>query len=91
MIKPIGGQTAGAGRTTLTADDGAGLDLASVDSALERGHIGLASSAERAESVGGHIEVNGCPGEGTLIRTVLPLDRDGSAEDAAAHRLGDRG
>jgi signal transduction histidine kinase len=40
---------------------------------VERGHIGLASSVERVEALGGELEIDSRPGEGTRIRTILPL------------------
>jgi two-component system NarL family sensor kinase len=41
--------------------------------AVERGHIGLASSVERVEALGGDLEFDSRPGEGTRIRTTLPV------------------
>ena len=55
------------------ADDGRGIDQATVALALRAGHIGLASSAERAESVGGGFHAGPGPdGRGTLVRVRLP-------------------
>lgn len=39
-------------------------------------HLGLAGAAERAELAGGHLQVRSNPGEGTLIRVILPLHRE---------------
>lgn len=72
-------------------DNGKGMDDTARDSALERGHIGLASSAERLEAIGGRLDVESNPRSGTLVRTTLPRNGNGSVKDAAAHRLGDRG
>jgi signal transduction histidine kinase len=72
-------------------DNGKGMDRAAHDGALEKGHIGLASSAERVDAVGGTFEIESAPGSGTLVRTTLPRrDGNGSVKDAAPHRLGDR-
>jgi signal transduction histidine kinase len=38
-----------------------------------QGHLGLAGAAERAEAMGGTLEVQSRPGEGTLLKVVLPL------------------
>jgi two-component system NarL family sensor kinase len=55
------------------ADDGRGLDLARVRQAPLRGSIGLASSAERAEAIGGAFELGAPPsGRGTRVRVSLP-------------------
>jgi two-component system NarL family sensor kinase len=54
-------------------DDGCGMDLERRRAALKQGHIGLASSAERVEALGGKLEIESEPDRGTLIRTVVPL------------------
>jgi two-component system NarL family sensor kinase len=54
-------------------DDGRGFDLARRADAPSEGHIGLASSAERVESVGGRLEIDSAPGRGTQARAELPL------------------
>lgn len=56
------------------ADDGRGMPSDAIDSALARGHIGLATTRERVEALGGTVSV--CPGldeRGTGIRVRLPL------------------
>jgi signal transduction histidine kinase len=55
------------------SDDGCGLETAQLSSAVERGHIGLASSAERVEALGGDLQIDSDPGRGTRIRTTLPV------------------
>jgi two-component system NarL family sensor kinase len=54
-------------------DDGCGITPERRGAALEHGHIGLASSAERVEAVGGSFDIESEPGRGTRIRTTIPL------------------
>ena len=53
-------------------DDGRGIDTGEVATALARGHIGLASCAERAEALDGEFRIWGEPGRGTRVRITLP-------------------
>ncbi|WP_053225946.1 sensor histidine kinase [Solirubrobacter soli] len=53
-------------------DDGIGLDAERRAQALADGHIGLASTAERAEALGGRFTVDGAPGQGTTVRVWIP-------------------
>jgi signal transduction histidine kinase len=39
---------------------------------VRAGHLGLAGASERAEAVGGRLEVESSPGAGTLLRVVVP-------------------
>lgn len=56
------------------ADDGRGIDTERAALAPRAGHIGLASSRERAEAVGGTLRAGRGPaGQGTLVRVRLPL------------------
>ena len=56
------------------SDDGCGIDLAQAALAPRAGHIGLASSAERIDAVGGSFHVGPGPDRrGTLVRVRLPL------------------
>jgi two-component system NarL family sensor kinase len=55
------------------SDDGRGFDLARRGDAPARGHIGLASSVERVESLGGRLKIDSAPGRGTRVRAELPL------------------
>lgn len=50
------------------ADDGAGFE-----SAPAKGHYGLITMRERAESVGGGLTVTSFPGEGTQVELWLPI------------------
>lgn len=49
-------------------DDGAGFDPATVSP----GHLGLVTMRERAESLGGQLEVVTAPGRGTTVRVLVP-------------------
>ena len=53
-------------------DDGRGFDVARRSDVVAEGHIGLASCAERVESVGGRLEIDSAPGQGTCVRAELP-------------------
>lgn len=62
------------GRVVMeVSDNGCGLQPGRRHTAVEQGHIGLASSAERVEALGGELDIDSEPGRGTRIRTTLPL------------------
>ena len=65
----------------IVADDGRGIDRAAARAAQARGHIGLASCAERAEAVGGALTVERGSEGGTVARMWVPLED--VQEDAA--------
>ena len=84
----------GAGVVECTvADDGVGFDASA---AAERPHIegglGLSSMKERAESVGGSVEIDSVPGRGTKMTLTVPTGEEritpaedlGDGEDQAA-------
>lgn len=52
----------------VVQDDGAGFD---VIKGTENGHYGLAGMQERAKLVGGTLEVNSRPGEGTTVQLTI--------------------
>jgi signal transduction histidine kinase len=54
-------------------DDGQGFDNRDRMEAVQAGHIGLASSAERVGAVGGRLEINTRLGAGTSVRVQLPI------------------
>jgi PAS domain S-box-containing protein len=54
-------------------DDGRGFEV--TEGLGLPGHLGLRSMRERAERLGGRLEVSSRPGSGTLVRVVLPLAR----------------
>ncbi len=62
------------GRVTLeVADDGCGFEVPERWVRLARqGHLGLVGSVERAEMIGGRLEVISAPGRGTQVRATLP-------------------
>jgi len=59
-------------------DDGKGFDP---ETLVDEGGLGLISMRERAEKLGGWIEIRSALGEGTVIKVKLPVgDPDGSTE-----------
>lgn len=63
-----------AGRVSLeVADDGCGFEVPERWVRLAReGHLGLVGSVERAEMIGGRLEVVSAPGRGTRVRVSIP-------------------
>ena len=54
-------------------DDGQGFELPERWIELARqGHLGLIGMVERAESIGGQLNVVSAPGQGTLIQVIVP-------------------
>lgn len=77
------GLVEGRGELSLEiADDGVGFD----PSLPRPGHLGLRTMADRAESLGGTLEISSGRGEGTLIRAVVPAAEAKPAADVAADR-----
>lgn len=70
----------------VVADDGRGIDLAAAGAARAQGHIGLASCAERAEAVGGTLNVEPAS-RGTVARMRVPAN--GGAPELAVGRFGE--
>ncbi len=59
-------------------DDGKGFDMTNVrDEALQLQHLGLLGIQERAELVGGDLQIYSKPGRGTQIRVRVPLTGSG--------------
>lgn len=54
--------------TATIADNGCGFADHTV-----RGHFGLQTMRERAQSVGGELNIESCPAQGTLVKLRLPL------------------
>ncbi|MBE0643181.1 MAG: tetratricopeptide repeat protein [Bacteroidetes bacterium] len=65
-------------------DDGRGFDTATVPSADGNG-LGLQGMAERVRMLGGNLAIESNPGEGTLVRTSLPVEGNG-ATGSNGHR-----
>ena len=62
------------------ADDGRGFEQLGLGTALEHGHIGLASASERIEALGGAFEIDSRLGTGTVVRATIPVSRGTAAE-----------
>ena len=60
---------AGGAPTLRITDDGAGFDVAR---AAEAGRFGLVSMRERAEAIGGSLQVHSAPGQGTTVEVLWP-------------------
>jgi len=76
-------------------DHGRGFDPVAVEAKSENGHFGLFSVRERMQAMGGSLDVQSRPGEGTTLTMTLPLakrktpDADvasGTTSEAAALR-----
>jgi signal transduction histidine kinase len=58
-------------------DDGVGFDFPDQPAALTRdGHFGLIGMLERASQLGGSLNVDTAPGQGTRVRVRLPVQLD---------------
>jgi signal transduction histidine kinase len=60
------------------ADDGEGFDLSDLPSIQRAGHFGLVGMAERAERIGGHLEVRSVPANGAVVSVRVPLTEEGA-------------
>jgi signal transduction histidine kinase len=59
---------------TQIRDDGRGFDLQKIRETYDkRGSFGLLNIEERAQLVGGSAEIRSTPGEGTVIRVLVPI------------------
>lgn len=54
-------------------DDGQGFDPTAVLETSTGGRIGILNMRERAQQVGGKLEIRSAPGQGTEVRATLPL------------------
>ena len=61
------------------SDDGCGFDPADP----RPGHLGLHTMRERAEAVGGSLELHAQPSAGTIVRCRVPVPRGSAASPAA--------
>lgn len=73
------------------SDNGSGFDVARYSTPEERKkHFGLISMGERASLIGGRLDIDSAPGQGTRVRATFPLPAeniladDGSAPMAVA-------
>jgi PAS domain S-box-containing protein len=57
----------------MIADNGRGFVAAGADPPASRKGFGLVSMRERAELLGGHLEVDSTPGQGTAISVTIPM------------------
>jgi two-component system sensor histidine kinase DegS len=58
------------------SDDGQGFDLSeALSDKVAKSSIGLITMKERAEMLGGRMDVNTAPGDGTKIFVTLPISR----------------
>ena len=63
-------------------DDGIGFDPARLDERLREGHIGVLSLRERAEGLGGSLQIDSAFGRGARLEVRLPRPR---ARETATH------
>jgi two-component system, NarL family, sensor histidine kinase DegS len=56
-------------------DDGVGFDIVKV--ARRQRSVGLLAMRERAELIGGRLQVQSTPGQGTAVTLVLPTSKEG--------------
>ncbi|HEX9029031.1 MAG TPA: PAS domain S-box protein [Anaerolineales bacterium] len=62
------------------ADDGHGFAVPRRTLELVReGHFGLVGAIERAEAIGGRLLIESAPGEGTLVRVLVPREEEAQA------------
>src|SRR6185369_8571436 len=67
------------------SDNGAGFDLERHRSPEERkNHVGLVTMAERANLLGGSLDIDTAPGRGTRIRASLPIAANAEVAESAA-------
>jgi two-component system NarL family sensor kinase len=69
----------GAALVLVVRDDGDGFARDRREAAVAAGHIGLATSAERAAAVGGSFDIASAPGAGTTITVRLPASDPSAA------------
>ena len=56
------------------SDDGPGFDVTAVQSTYDkRGSLGLLNMSERAQQLGGSVEIDSAPGAGTRVTLIVPI------------------
>lgn len=68
------------------SDDGIGIDECVLVAGQRAGHFGLPGMRERARQAGGTLTIRSMPGQGTLVRLILPTD--GSTRRSLPRLLG---
>jgi signal transduction histidine kinase len=58
------------------ADDGVGMPPGREEAALREGHIGLASTIQRMQAIGGAGWVSSSKGKGTVVRASIPISAE---------------
>lgn len=61
------------------ADDGKGIPAGRQEEALREGHIGLASTVQRMQAIGGNGEVVSTVEKGTVVRASIPIGQGAAA------------
>lgn len=62
---------------TIIADDGVGFEVNAVMNNYEkRGSLGMVNIYERAQLIGGEVQVESAPGEGTTITVIVPKEKE---------------
>ncbi len=75
----------GHGVEVVVKDNGCGFDRASVPGGAGH-HFGLYTMRERAESVGGRLDVDSAPGKGTRVVLWVPSIKEREVEAYATHQ-----
>lgn len=62
---------------TIIADDGVGFEVNTVMNNYEnRGSLGMVNIYERAQLIGGDVQVTSAPGKGTTITVIVPKEKE---------------
>lgn len=69
----------------IIEDDGAGFDPQKLGSHQQKRHLGLISMRERAEILGGSLDVFTAPGKGTTIQVRIPINEMDLANSLPFH------
>jgi two-component system NarL family sensor kinase len=72
-------------------DDGRGLHPGARASAVQQGHLGLASIEERVEALGGRVLIESSFGNGTQVRVTIPAETQTRGDSASVSQNKERG